>query len=210
MLFGFQPAQAVRVPFAALGGTAAVPPSEATGSLQDLVSPNTEDTRREGAEEEQKLAPLEVGGAVASGDAAAAAPAGDEGGEVERVEDAVVPPPAPHPAPLRGPSARRTRRRTSLTGAGARSVFEGGRTILNTGAGLQELRRSTGCQRSTWTTPSCAGPTPRSWPSWWSSRRSPAAPCRPGSSPARGWATRLLPSACCEAFGPWGSGHPVS
>ena len=96
MLFGFHPAQAVRVP-AALGGTAAVPPSAATGSLQDLVSPNAEDTRREGAEEEQQLAPLEVGGAGASGDAPAAAPAGDEGGEVERVEDAVVPPPAPSP-----------------------------------------------------------------------------------------------------------------
>ena len=95
MLFGFQPAQAVRLPFAALGGTAAVPPSQATGSLRDLVSPSTEDTRQEGAEEEQQLAPLEVGGAVASGDAAAAAPAGDEGGEVERVEDAVVPPTCP-------------------------------------------------------------------------------------------------------------------
>ena len=91
MLFGFHPARAVRVP-AALGGTAAVPPSQATGSFQDLVSPSAEDTRHEGEEEEQQLAPLEVGGAGASGDAPAAAPAGDEGGEVERVEDAVVPP----------------------------------------------------------------------------------------------------------------------
>ena len=76
----------------------------ATRSPADLVSPSTTHC---GGEQEQLLAPVEVGGAVASDGQPAAAPAGaraveEEEEGLDKVEDAVVPAPAPSPcAPSR-------------------------------------------------------------------------------------------------------------
>ena len=109
---------------AALGGTPAVPPAGASGSLADLVRPFTQSNSNDEIKEEVDperlealdagcLAPLEVGGAAASEAApAAAAPAaalpalgeapGGEWAAEEHAEDAVVPRPAPSPcAPSR-------------------------------------------------------------------------------------------------------------
>ena len=86
-----------------------MPPIEATGSFADLVSPST---TNHGGEQEQLLAPVEVGGAPvprmasqlqllrgAHAGAGAEAPAGagaeEEG--LEQAEDAVVPRPAASP-----------------------------------------------------------------------------------------------------------------
>ena len=83
---------------AACGGTPSRPPTEATGSFADLVRPSTTHYR---GEQEQLLAPVEVGGACASGDTPAAGPAeargGDEEEGLDKAEDAVVPAPARSP-----------------------------------------------------------------------------------------------------------------
>ena len=104
---------------AALGGTPAVPPAGASGSLADLIRPSNHLIDNDTIEEETAselpvnlgagcLAPLEVGRAAASEVAPEAVepavdppvpeavPGAEEAGE-ERAEDAVVPRPAPSP-----------------------------------------------------------------------------------------------------------------
>ena len=73
-----------------------MPPTEATGSFAGLVSPPT---THHGGEQEQLLAPMEVGGACASDGQPVAAPAGvqAEAEELDKVADAVVPAPASSP-----------------------------------------------------------------------------------------------------------------